>query len=51
VGIVYHPPSADWPVNDTLLVCLTSIEYQFPNSGTTLLKVWRIKNAFNLNKY
>ena len=57
VGIVYHPPSADDPLMiHYLYESLTSIESQFPNSGTILLgdfnklKVSRNKNAFNLKQ-
>ncbi len=57
VGIMYHPPSADDPsMIHYLHESLTSIESQFPNSGTILLgdfnklKVSRIKNAFNLKQ-
>ena len=57
MGIVYHPPSADDPsMIHYLHESLTSIESQFPNSGTILLgdfnklKVSRIKKCIIANE-
>ena len=57
LGTVYHPPNSnDTVMLEYLMDCLSSIESQYPNSGTILLgdfnklKIARIKRSYNLKQ-